>query len=266
MRLIPLSSKVNVGKWSAQYIANRINQFNPTVDRPFVLGLPTGGTPILTYRELVAMNKAKEISFQHVITFNMDEYVGIPVDHPESYRSFMYRHLFEHIDIQAKNINMLDGNAPDLEAECKYYENKINSVGGVDLFMGGVGHDGHIAFNEPGSSLSSRTRIKTLTEKTRKVNSRFFDNDILQVPKHALTIGVGTLLDAKEVMILITGADKALALQAAVEGAINHLWTVSALQMHKKAMVVCDEEASMELRVKTLKYFSELEKVHAYNV
>ncbi|MDB2384544.1 glucosamine-6-phosphate deaminase, partial [Endozoicomonas sp.] len=255
MRLVPLSSKADVGKWSARYIADRIKAFNPTASQPFVLGLPTGSTPLSTYSELIALYKAKEISFRHVITFNMDEYVGIPADHQASYRSFMCRHFFDHIDIQSDNAHLLDGNAPDLEAECKRYENKMKNVGGIELFMGGVGHDGHIAFNEPGSSLSSRTRIKTLTDKTRQANSRFFGNDIQQVPKHALTMGVGTLLDAKEVMILITGADKAHALKAAVEGAVNHLWTVSALQMHQKTMIICDEDATMELRVKTLKYF-----------
>lgn len=259
MRLIPLSTKPDVGKWAARHIVRRINNFKPTADRPFVLGLPTGSTPLATYKNLIEMNHAGEVSFEHVVTFNMDEYVGIPADHPESYRTFMFKNFFEHIDIRQDNINLLNGNPEDLEAECQRYEDKIKSCGGIDLFMGGVGHDGHIAFNEPGSSLSSRTRIKTLTDKTRQANSRFFENDINQVPKLALTIGVGTLMDAREVMILVTGADKAYALHAAVEGSVNHLWTVSAMQMHPKAMIVCDEDATMELRVKTLKYFAELE-------
>ena len=205
------------------------------------------------------MHKAGEVSFKHVVTFNMDEYIGIPADHPESYRTFMYTNFFNHIDIQDKNINLLDGNAKNNEAECQRYEDKIKSYGQIHLFMGGVGNDGHIAFNEPASSLSSRTRIKTLTEDTRIANSRFFDNDINQVPKYALTIGVGTLLDAKEIMILVTGHNKALALEAAVEGSVNHLWTVSALQLHPKSVIVCDEPATQELTVKTVKYFSELE-------
>ncbi|EGQ7813038.1 glucosamine-6-phosphate deaminase [Vibrio parahaemolyticus] len=259
MRLIPLTRAAQVGKWAAAHIAKRINDFRPTAERPFVLGLPTGGTPLATYKALIELYQAGEVSFKHVVTFNMDEYIGIPADHPESYRSFMYNNFFNHIDIQEENINLLNGNTDNHEAECKRYEDKIKSYGKINLFMGGVGNDGHIAFNEPASSLSSRTRIKTLTEDTRIANSRFFDGDINQVPKYALTIGVGTLLDAEEVMILVTGHNKALALEAAVEGCVNHLWTVSALQLHPKAVIVCDEPSQQELKVKTVKYFSELE-------
>lgn len=260
MRLIPVQTSEQASTWAARHIVERINAFNPTAERPFVLGLPTGGTPILTYKALIEHYKRGEVSFKHVVTFNMDEYVGIDPNHPESYRSFMYNNLFNHIDIQEENINLLDGLAENTEATCAAYEEKMQSYGGVDLFMGGVGVDGHIAFNEPSSSLSSRTRIKTLTEETRIVNSRFFDGDLSQVPKYALTIGVGTLLDAKEVMILAFGHNKAQALQMAVEGSVNHLWTVTALQMHRKAIIVADEPAQQELKVKTLKYFTELEK------
>ncbi|CAM3778417.1 glucosamine-6-phosphate deaminase [Vibrio aquimaris] len=259
MRLIPLRNAAQVGQWAAAHIAKRIHQFNPSETRPFVLGLPTGGTPLATYNALIDLYKAGKISFKNVVTFNMDEYIGIPADHPESYRSFMYNNFFKHIDIQEKNINLLDGNAVNHEEECQRYEDKIKSYGHINLFMGGVGNDGHIAFNEPASSLSSRTRIKTLTEDTRLANSRFFGGDINQVPKYALTIGVGTLLDAEEIMILVTGHNKALALEAAVEGCVNHLWTVSALQLHPKSVIVCDEPSTQELKVKTVKYFAELE-------
>ncbi|GAB6260045.1 glucosamine-6-phosphate deaminase [Photobacterium sp. R1] len=259
MRLIPLNNAREVGLWSARYIVDRINKFKPTADRPFVLGLPTGGTPLATYKRLIELYNAGEVSFKHVVTFNMDEYVSLPSDHPESYRSFMYNNFFNHIDIQEENINLLNGNTDDHSAECKRYEEKIKSYGKIHLFMGGVGNDGHIAFNEPASSLASRTRIKTLTEDTRIANSRFFDGDMKQVPKYALTIGVGTLLDAEEVMILVTGHNKALALEAAVEGCVNHLWTVSALQLHPKSLIVCDEPATQELKVKTVRYFEELE-------
>ncbi|WP_438288508.1 glucosamine-6-phosphate deaminase [Edwardsiella tarda] len=259
MRLIPLHNATDVGLWSARHIVKRINAFQPTAERPFVLGLPTGGTPLQTYKRLIELYQAGEVSFRHVVTFNMDEYVGLPEAHPESYHSFMYNNFFNHIDIQKENINLLNGNAPDVDAECRRYEEKIKSYGKIHLFMGGVGNDGHIAFNEPASSLASRTRIKTLTEETRIANSRFFNGDINLVPKYALTVGVGTLLDAEEVMILVTGHGKALALQAAVEGSVNHMWTISALQLHPKSVVVCDQPATMELKVKTVNYFRELE-------
>ncbi|MBY8074025.1 glucosamine-6-phosphate deaminase [Vibrio fluvialis] len=259
MRLIPLNNAAQVGKWAAAHIAKRINDFKPTADRPFVLGLPTGGTPLTTYKALIELYNEGKVSFKHVVTFNMDEYVGLPADHPESYRSFMYNNFFNHVDIQDQNIHLLNGNTGDHDEECRQYEEKIKVFGKIHLFMGGVGNDGHIAFNEPASSLASRTRIKTLTHDTRIANSRFFDGDISQVPKYALTIGVGTLLDAQEVMILVTGHNKAQALEAAVEGCVNHLWTVSALQLHPKAVIVCDEPATQELKVKTVKYFTELE-------
>ncbi|WP_018652198.1 glucosamine-6-phosphate deaminase [Actinobacillus capsulatus] len=259
MRLIPLQTSEQVSRWAASHIVERINQFQPTADRPFVLGLPTGGTPLQTYQELIRLYQAGEVSFQHVVTFNMDEYVGLPKEHPQSYHTFMHRNFFDHIDIQPQNINILNGNTEDHDEECCRYEEKIQSYGKIHLFMGGVGVDGHIAFNEPASSLRSRTRIKTLTEDTLIANSRFFDNDITKVPKYALTIGVATLLDAEEVMLLITGHNKALALQACVEGAVNHMWTVSALQLHERGIVVCDEQATQELKVKTVKYFTQLE-------
>lgn len=260
MRLIPLNDDEQVAKWSARYIVDRINKFQPTEEHPFVLGLPTGGTPLKTYKELIKLYQAGEISFKHVVTFNMDEYVGLSKEHPGSYHSFMYNNFFNYVDVQEKNINILNGNTDDHDEECRRYEEKIKSYGKIHLFMGGVGVDGHIAFNEPASSLSSRTRIKTLTEETLLANSRFFDNDVRLVPKYALTVGVGTLLDAEEIMILITGYNKAQALQACVEGSVNHLWTISCLQLHRRSIVVCDEPATQELKVKTLKYFKELEE------
>jgi glucosamine-6-phosphate deaminase len=259
MRLLPLKDKIQVGEWTARYIAKKIREFAPTADRPFVLGLPTGSTPITTYQALIRMYKAGEVSFKHVVTFNMDEYVGLEASHPQSYHYFMDEHFFNHIDIDRRNIHILNGMATDLEHECRSYEEKIVSYGGIHLFFGGVGSDGHIAFNEPASSLSSRTRVKTLTPETIMDNARFFDDDVNQVPKMALTVGVATLRDAKEVLILATGANKALAVRAGVEGSINHLWTISALQLHPKSIIICDDAATMELKVKTLKYFQQLE-------
>ncbi|MBR0574139.1 MULTISPECIES: glucosamine-6-phosphate deaminase [Pasteurellaceae] len=260
MRLIPLTTSEEVSEWSAKYIVDRINQFNPTAEKPFVLGLPTGGTPLKTYNKLIEYYQAGKVSFKNVVTFNMDEYVGLPKEHPQSYHYFMFENFFKHIDINPDNVHILDGMAQDVDKECQEYEEKIRSYGKIHLFMGGVGVDGHIAFNEPASSLSSYTRIKTLTEDTLIANSRFFDDDINKVPKFALTIGVNTLLDAEEVLLLVTGYNKALALQACVEGPINHLWTVSSLQLHRRAVVVCDEPATQELKVKTVKYFKQLEE------
>lgn len=157
---------------------------------------------------------------------------GLPRDHPESYHYYMWNEFFKHIDIEPENVHILDGNAPDLVAECNNYEKKIKEAGGVELFIGGIGPDGHIAFNEPGSSLTSRTRVKTLAQDTLEANARFFDNDFSKVPKQALTVGVGTVMDAKEVMILITGAHKSFALYKAIEEGVNHMWTVSAFQVH----------------------------------
>ncbi|KAG8730975.1 Glucosamine-6-phosphate isomerase (Glucosamine-6-phosphate deaminase) (GNPDA) (GlcN6P deaminase) [Ceratobasidium sp. 414] len=191
----------------------------------------------------------------------MDEYVGLPEDHPESYHTFMFREFFSHVDINPKNVHILDGNAPDLIQECKSYEEKIKQAGGIDLFLGGIGEDGHIAFNEPGSSLASRTRIKTLAYDTILANSRFFGNDLSKVPRMALTVGVATVLDSREVVVVVTGLRKSLALSKAIEEGVNHLWTLSALQMHPWSLIVCDEDATAELHVKTVKYFKSIEMV-----
>lgn len=248
-----------VSKWVASYVVKKIRDFGASAQKPFVLGLPTGSSPIGTYRELIAMHKKGLVSFKHVITFNMDEYIGIPEDHPESYHSFMWNNLFKHIDIEKGNVNILNGNAKDLEKECAQYEQKIKSVGGIQLFLGGIGPDGHIAFNEPGSSLASRTRVKTLTYDTIVANARFFDNDTDKVPKTALTVGVATVLDAKEVLIIINSYKKARALAACVESGVNHMWTVSALQLHPHGIIVCDDESTLELKVGTVKYFRDIE-------
>jgi glucosamine-6-phosphate deaminase len=259
MRLIIEPDYETASKWVANYITRSINEFGPTKAKPFVIGLPTGSSPLGAYKELVRLNKNGKVSFENVITFNMDEYVKIPKDHPESYHSFMWNNLFSHVDIKEKNVNILNGNAPDLEKECENYEKKMKDVGGIKLFLGGIGPDGHIAFNEPGSSLTSRTRVKTLTYDTIVANSRFFDNDIDKVPKTALTVGVGTVMDAEEVLIIVNGHIKARALQHAVEESINHLWTISALQMHQRGIIVCDEEATIELKVGTANYFKGIE-------
>lgn len=259
MRLIIQPDYNFTSKWAAYYVTRQILKFKPTPKKPYVLGLPTGSSPIGMYKELISLNKKGVVSFKNVVTFNMDEYVGIPEDHPESYHSFMWNNFFNHIDILKKNVNILNGNAKDLEKECLNYEKRIQKHGGINLFVGGIGPDGHIAFNEPGSSLSSRTRVKTLTMDTIIANSRFFDNDIEKVPKTALTVGVKTVLDSEKVLIIIAGHNKARALSKVVEEGVNHMWTVSALQLHPKGIIVCDHAATYELKVGTVEYFKEIE-------
>lgn len=256
MKVIIRDNADGASKYAAKHIISRINSFAPTPEQPFVLGLPTGSSPEAIYKYLVQAHKAGEISFANVITFNMDEYVALPEDHPESYHSFMYKNFFAHVDINPANVNILNGNAPDLKAECAAYEEKIAKAGGIDLFLGGIGPDGHIAFNEPGSSLKSRTRVKTLAEDTIRANSRFFGGDLSQVPKQALTVGVQTVMEAREVVVIVLGANKAVALAKTVEGNVSQMWTASALQMHEQAMIVCDDAATDEMLVKTVKVSS----------
>lgn len=253
MRVIIKENYDAMCEWVSLYIKNKINSQNE-----FVIGLPTGSTPLGVYSKLIDFYKNKELDFTNVTTFNMDEYVNLPKNHKQSYNYFMHQNLFNHINIPKENINLLDGNSKDLQAECSRFENKITSVGGIDLFLGGIGADGHIAFNEPGSSLSSRTRIKTLCHQTIIDNSRFFDN-IGQVPTTALTVGVGTIMDSKEIIIMISGIKKAQALYKCIEEGVNHMWTISSLQLHPKVTIVCDEESTAELKVKTVNYFKNLQ-------
>lgn len=260
MRLIIQPDYQNMSRWAAEHVIRRINEAQPTAEKPFVLGLPTGSSPEGMYACLVKAYQEGRVSFKNVLTFNMDEYVNLAEDHPESYHSFMARNLFDHIDCPKENIHILNGNAPDLEAECRHYEEMIAEAGGIDLFLGGIGPDGHIAFNEPGSSLTSRTRVKTLTTDTIIANSRFFEGDVNKVPRQALTVGVGTVMDAREVMILVNGHHKARALQAAVEGGVCQMWTISAMQMHQHGIIVCDDAATDELKVGTYRYFKDIER------
>lgn len=259
MRVIILKDYETVSKWAAAYVAHRILTHRKDHKKHFALGLPTGSTPVGMYRELVRHHSEGSVSFREVVTFNMDEYIGLPEDHPQSYHTFMRENLFNHIDIPADHCHIPDGNTPSPEDECRKYEERMREIDGIDLFVGGVGSDGHIAFNEPGSSLVSRTRVKTLTRDTILANSRFFGNDPSMVPKRAITVGIGTVMDADEVMLLVTGYGKARALHMGIEKGINHLWTISALQSHKSAIIVCDEEATDELKVRTVRYFKEIE-------
>lgn len=216
-----------------------------------VLGLATGSTPIATYRELVRMHREDALDFSKVTTFNLDEYVGLPPEHAQSYHAFMDEHLFRHINVPRANIHIPDGMAADIPAECARYEADIAAAGGIDLQLLGIGTDGHIGFNEPTSSLASGTRIKTLTEQTRADNARFFDGDLSKVPFHCITMGVGSIMACRQVVMLAFGANKATALAEAVEGPITSMNPASVLQMHPVAKCILDEPAATKLKKTT---------------
>jgi glucosamine-6-phosphate deaminase len=207
-----------------------------------VLGLATGSTPLALYRELVAL----KLDWSKVKTFNLDEYIGISPQHPQSYHSFMWGNLFQHVNILVKNVHIPDGMAKDIPVSCKLYEEKISAAGGIDLQVLGIGTDGHIGFNEPTSSLASRTRIKTLTQQTIKDNAHFFGTEA-KVPHHVITMGIGTIMEARQNLLLAFGEKKAAAIAAAVEGPITAMNPASVLQMHPNAKVFLDAAAAVKL-------------------
>ena len=217
-----------------------------------VLGLATGATPLALYKELVRMHKSHGLDFSQVTTFNLDEYVGLPADHEQSYHYFMRENLFKHINIPIQNIHIPSGTTRNHIAFCEWYENRISECGGIDLQILGIGSDGHIAFNEPGSSLGSRTRIKTLAEQTIEDNARFFKKRE-DVPIYAITMGVGTVLEARRLLLVANGASKAEAVAAAIEGPVTSMITASALQLHADSMIFLDEEAAGQLKMR--KYY-----------
>lgn len=223
---------------AARIVARLVSE-KPTA----VLGLATGGTPILLYRELVRLHETEGLDFSHVITFNLDEYVGLGPEHPGSYSRFMHDELLDKINIPPNQVHIPDGLAADIPAFCVQYETAISAAGGIDLQVLGIGTDGHIGFNEPTSSLASRTRIKTLTRETRECNKRFFEKTE-DVPYHVITMGVGTILDSRACLLLAFGREKAKAIQETVEGPITAMVPASALQMHRKVYVIVDEPAA----------------------
>ncbi len=242
MKLIITSH--NLGLWAADYIRARWQQKEK---KPFVLGLPTGGTVVDMYAALCGLVKNGKMSFKDIVTFNMDEYVGLPPSSPQSYHYYMNQHLFNHVDIPAKQIHILDGQSADFTQTCTQYEQAIAQVGGIDLFLGGVGRNGHLAFNEPGSALDSHTRVIQLEESTRQANSRFFDNDVSKVPTHALTVGIGTVLAAKELLFLASGTEKAQAVARLAQGNIDIQWPITALKTHPQSILLVDEQAASKL-------------------
>ena len=260
MRVIIKKDYEDVTDWAATYIAYRINRMRPTPEKPFVLGLPMGDTPKGMYKKLVELNRNGKLSFANIVIFCMNEFIGLEKNAPQSCRSYMNEYLLNHVDSKEKNIFILDGRTKNYEKECSNFELAIRQKGGIDLFVGGVGADGHIAFNEPFSSLNSFTRVKTLTTGTMQAKAKLFGNDITKVPHTVLTVGTGTVMNAKEVMILATGAAKAEATKAAIEGSVNHRWAVSALQMHRHGIYVCDEDAASKLERETIMYLKDIER------
>lgn len=214
-----------------------------------VLGFATGSTPLGLYKELIRLHRHEGLDFSKVTTFNLDEYVGLPPEHDQSYHYFMWENLFKHINVDPRFVHIPMGMAQDIEAHCEWYEEQIENAGGIDLQILGIGANGHIAFNEPGSSLGSRTRIKTLTGTTREANARFFKNPH-EVPKYAITMGVGTIMDAKQLLLLANGEGKAEAIAATCEGPITAACPASIVQLHRYAYVIVDEAAAAKLKMK----------------
>lgn len=211
-----------------------------------VLGLATGSTPVGTYKELIRLHKEEGLDFSKVTTFNLDEYVGLSPDHDQSYRYFMNDNLFNHINIKKENTHVPDGMAEDIPAACEAYEKKIQKAGGLDIQLLGIGGNGHIAFNEPGSSLGSRTRVKTLDDKTIQDNARFFKS-IDEVPHYAVTMGIGTIMDARQLILLANKENKADAILKTVEGPITAIVPATIVQLHPKATIITDKAAASKL-------------------
>lgn len=253
MRIIITSDYDEMSKIAASIIAKQVRSKAGTV-----LGLATGSTPLGTYKELVRLRNEEGLDFSKVRTFNLDEYYGLQPEHPQSYHSFMFDNFFKWVNVNSENISIPDGMARDVTKFCVDYEESIKKAGGIDIQLLGIGRDGHIGFNEPGSSLGSRTRLKTLDEETVSDNARFFSGEAT-VPRLAITMGVGTIMESRRLLMLASGAEKAEAVEQAVEGPITSQVTASALQLHRSVVVVLDEEAAK--RLKRLKYYSYVERI-----
>jgi glucosamine-6-phosphate deaminase len=244
MEVFVFKTYEEMSRAAAQEVADVLNA-KPNA----VLGMATGSTPLGVYQELVKMHRRGEIDFSHVTTFNLDEYVGLPITHPQSYHHFMQENFFRHANLPPHNIHIPSGTTTNYRAFCDWYEERIRQAGGIDLQILGIGSDGHIAFNEPGSSLSSRTRLKTLAKQTIDDNARFFDRRE-DVPIYAITMGVGTIMEARQVLLLANGAKKAEAIAAAIEGPVTSMITASALQMHPCCKSFLDEPAAGRLKMR----------------
>jgi glucosamine-6-phosphate deaminase len=255
MRVIVEPDAASVSRTAARFVAQLVRR-EPTC----VLGLATGSTPLGLYRELVRMHRDEGLDFSRVVTFNLDEYVGLGPTHPQSYRFFMQQNLLDNINIDQRNTHVPDGRALDFETYGEQYERLIQDEGGIDLQVLGIGSDGHIAFNEPGSSLGSRTRLKTLTAETVRDNARFFSCPD-EVPRLAITMGVGTILESRRCLLLAAGVHKAQAIRDTIEGPVTAQVTASALQLHREVIAVIDEEAASLLERR--EYYCEVEQAQA---
>lgn len=259
MRVIIKQNHDNASIWAADYVAYKIKSARPTAAKPFTMAIPAGSSPLGLFSRLIDLHKKGKISFENVVFFNLNEYVGLKENDINSYHFFLWDKFFQYINVKSQNIHLLDAQTKDFSKECANYEKLIRSYGGIDLLIGGVGEDGHIAFNEPGSSLGSRTRVKTLNQTTIHANARFFNNNVEAVPHNVLTVGIATIMDAKEVMIVAYGDGKSKAILSAIEGPVNHMCPISILQMHPHTIIVTDTSATAELKPETVRYFNENE-------
>lgn len=243
MLLVLKQNYEEVGREAARFIANAVRR-NPAIK----LGLATGNTTVGMYRELARLHQDEALDFWHVTTFNLDEYLGLPPTHPQSFHRFMQEHFFAHVNIRPGNIHIPDGDvAGNYESYCSSYEQAIRAAGGIDLQILGIGRNGHIGFNEPTSSLGSRTRVKVLSSETIDDNRKFFSPDE-KPPECAITMGIGTILEAKRILLLAAGASKAGPIAAAIEGPVTASLTASALQLHPDVTFIVDQEASAQLK------------------
>lgn len=250
MEVLIFEEHESASQYAARVLAKHIRE-KPDA----VIGLSTGSTPLLMYAELRRRYEEEGLDFSDITSFNLDEYVGLGVDHPSSYRYFMQQVLFNHINIKPDHVHLPNGLSDDVPATCVAYDESISDAGGIDLQVLGLGGDGHIGFNEPSSSLASRTRIKTLTQETREDNARFF-NSIDDVPRHCITMGIGTIMEARQIVLLAFGEHKAAAVQQVIEGPVSAMWPATILQMHSSVVVLLDEAAAASLSKKN--YYKEV--------
>ncbi|KAK2170239.1 hypothetical protein NP493_1156g01006 [Ridgeia piscesae] len=258
MKVVIMKDYEDVSDWTAKYIRKKILEFQPSNESYFVLGLSSGTQHLGLYRKLIELYDRGLISFKYVKTFNTCEYAGLEKDSTESTTNFMWNNFFQDIDITGENVNIMDGNAEDLDQECADYEAKIKEAGGIHLFVAGISANGDVGCNETGSSLVSRTRVKSQSVEVIRRNAKFFGGDIRLVPTRALTVGIATVMEAREVILLVTGEEQAANVKNAIERGVNHICPLSAFQQHEHCVFVLDENATLDLRVRTVAHYKGL--------